>query len=816
MPRRLLARLSRLTNREYLYSIFFSLINYLVIFSFFKSFVLHEDERISSQSSSHFHLQLRPPTIVMEKRSLQIAHARDTTITTRLPPELWFLILRYATYPPFPWSCTSSTDSPSSLDACDRHYDSHQNTTLPFHIRLANYSSQLHWKSSLTRVCKDWNVWSQQFLWEDLWIASAKDGKVLAGLISGKFHSRAEQGQAQALRTGREQIGSYPPLSADALITQRLDTRTDVDAGKEKHGFSLKRLRNRSVSKSSVITTHVHIHPHTPASFSPSRRKNIASYIKKLHIETPSLDRCCPSDLISILEKCERLEVFIDLRSVRSGFGFVDVGVGDRLHRNRTGVGKEKLPRDSERGMVGPGSIPQDHLFPQSRIPSSCDPILQTLLHPTTRTLKHLTFTNYKYDPDDFDGGVWFWEDVVSRALNGAQDASRASDLESLEVVMSTRGVGMDYGYGYVRRNRASTLLNRRFEPGLLTSLDLDVNHNPPLSLTLPSLHSLRIPLTSPTLLVIATWSLPSLQSLSLVSIDFTGWRRMGFKKFMEVHGGGLISFEIVGGGESGEEEGWITERVNGIGHPTSSVQRQQNLHLPSTSPLLKHFICSTNASEWNWETPDWIAPHVLMPEHFGVERIGVWGLEDKLVGGDYDGMGNTLRIGRRRRTWTSSSRSRPSSHDDDEDRLLVERPFFMLQEQFGSLLRREAFPSLVCIRDMSWESDLIRRSVGIGCFSEPESSTVDPATPTSSAKRKQKGFKSLKETVASRFTRPIFSSAASSSIPSPPVSEPQPQMQFEPHSQSYKIRKFWLGVLERCNRRGVYIEDWMGRRVVA
>jgi len=206
------------------------------------------------------------------------------------------------------------------------------------------------------------------------------------------------------------------------------------------------------------------------------------------------------------------------------------------------------------------------------------------------------------------------------------------------------------------------------------------------------------------------------------------------------------------------------------------------------------------------------------MPEHFGVERIGVWGLEDKLVRGDYDGMGTTLRIGRRRRTmstWTISSRSRPFSQEDDEERLLEEQPFFMLQEQFGSLLRREAFPSLVCIRDMSWESDLIRRSVGIGCLSEPkpESSTVDPATPTPSNKRK---LKSLKETVASRFTTSIFSSSTSSSLPSSPIPATQTQEQFEPQSQSYKIRKFWLGVLERCDRRGVYLEDWMGRRIVA
>ena len=752
-------------------------INYFVIFSFFKSFFLNEDDH-------HSHSQLRPPTSTIAMDPTAPARA---PITTRLPPELWLLILRYATYSHFPWSSSFGDDSLEN------------STTLPFHIRRTNYASQLEWKASLTRVCKDWNVWSQQFLWEELWIASAKDGKVLLGLICGKrpqVNWSTEQGQAQGIRMGQGQVGT------DALTTQKWGAHK---IGKEKVGFNLKRLRDRSVPKSSMITTHIHIHPQTTPSFSLSRCKNIASYIKKLHIETPSMDRCCPSDLISILEKCERLQVFIDLRSVRSGFGFVDVGVGGGFHRSRIGVGKENAPTDPE---YVPGSIPERHLFPQSRNPNASDPILLTLLRPTTRhrpTLKHLTFTNYKYDADDFEGGVWFWEDVCG-ALNGA------STLESLEVVMSTRGVGMDCGYGYARD---STLLNRRFEAGLLTSLDFDVNPNPPpLSLTLPFLHSLRIPLTSPTLLVVATWSLPSLQSLSLVSIDFTGWRRMGFKKFMEVHGGGLISFEIVGGGESGEEEGWITEREDGVGHhPTSSVH--QNLHLPSTSPLLKHFICSSNASEWNWETPDWIAPHVLMPEHFGVERIGVWGLEDKVVrGGDYDGVGTTSGLGGRRRrrtlsTWTTSSRwSRPSSAQDDvqeEHLLLEEQPFFMLQEQFGSLLRREAFPSLVCIRDMSWESDLIRRSVGIGCSSDPElsSTTVEPATPAPSTKKKQKGLKTL----ASRFTRPTIPSTSSPT---------HTKIQFEPQSQSYKIRKFWLGVLERCDRRGVYLEDWMGRRVVA
>ena len=261
----------------------------------------------------------------------------------------------------------------------------------------------------------------------------------------------------------------------------------------------------------------------------------------------------------------------------------------------------------------------------------------------------------------------------------------------------------------------------------------------------------------------------------------------------MDVHGSGLIRFEIVGGGESGEEEGWITQREHSI---PANLRQQQHLHLPSTSPRLKHFICSSNASEWNWETPDWIAPHVLMPEHFGVERIGVWGLEGKVARGrgtDYEGVPI-------RRTRHSTIFNDFSSTTQDEEHLLEEQPFFMLQEQFGSLLRREAFPALVCIRDMSWESDLIRRSVGIGCGLVSSSSSE--SSDAIDTKKKQKG---LKKTLASRLTR-------STSTTTPPAIQATSEIQ----TQSYKIRKFWLGVLEMCDQRGVYLEDWMGRRVVA
>ena len=271
----------------------------------------------------------------------------SATDQPRLPPELWFLIFRYATYPPFPWTTSSSND----------YYQN--STTLPFHIRLTNYTSELKWKASLTRVCKEWNIWGQEFLWGDIWIASANDGKFLVGLVGG----HQEEGP----------VASLP-----------VDTHKSAPVGKQKQskvGFALKSLKRVR------DCPHSHL-PISPAP-SPSRRKNVASYIKKLRIETPSIDRCCLIDLMSILERCERLEVLIDLRSIRTGFGFVGVGAGRPVGFDWKGPPiKQHTPSHSER--------PGHH-----RIAS--DPILQALPQHQS-TLKHLTFTNYKHDPDDPQG----------------------------------------------------------------------------------------------------------------------------------------------------------------------------------------------------------------------------------------------------------------------------------------------------------------------------------------------------------------------------------------------------------------------------
>ena len=122
----------------------------------------------------------------------------------------------------------------------------------------------------------------------------------------------------------------------------------------------------------------------------------------------------------------------------------------------------------------------------------------------------------------------------------------------------------------------------------------------------------------------------------------------------------------------------------------------------------MPEFICNVDA-EWNWETPDCIAPHVLLPSHPGLEFIGVERLERRLIS-DAD-------------KWVWRRRSGHVSNEEEEH----EDPYFMLLQQFGSMLTEEAFPSLRFVRDMSWYSDIIRRSGRLQVDSSDSLSVLPP-----------------------------------------------------------------------------------------
>jgi len=114
---------------------------------------------------------------------------------------------------------------------------------------------------------------------------------------------------------------------------------------------------------------------------------------------------------------------------------------------------------------------------------------------------------------------------------------------------------------------------------------------------------------------------------------------------------------------------------------PNRQSSSPRAIPLAKWCPNLEEFICSADA-EWNWQNPDWIAPHTLLPNHSALRFIGIRDIDKRLL-------------------------------DDFSLAPNDNAPFFMLLEQIGSILRAEAFPNLRYIRDMTWESDVMRRHGG-------------------------------------------------------------------------------------------------------
>ncbi|KAH8829760.1 hypothetical protein DL96DRAFT_1590303 [Flagelloscypha sp. PMI_526] len=191
--------------------------------------------------------------------------------------------------------------------------------------------------------------------------------------------------------------------------------------------------------------------------------------------------------------------------------------------------------------------------------------------------------------------------------------------------------------------------------------------------ISLPALRTLKVTLDNNTFLVLSNWSMPSLTSLSVMSADFS-YASSGFTRFFEVHGQSLKQLEL-GHSSSSIEEHYLT----------APVSSQPLISLGEHCPNLKEFICSADA-EWNWQNPDWIAPHVLLPFHPNLELIGIRDIDKRIK----DDLSIALAL-------------QQGDVGQDDDAL------FSLREQLSSLLREEAFPRLQYIRDLSPEASWLR-----------------------------------------------------------------------------------------------------------
>ncbi|KAI0650902.1 hypothetical protein C8Q79DRAFT_998634 [Trametes meyenii] len=345
-------------------------------------------------------------------------------------------------------------------------------------------------------------------------------------------------------------------------------------------------------------------------------------FIRRLHIETPALERCAPADLRTILDYSPHLYIYSDHHSVQ---------------------------RSAYEDAPDPRCSPEE--------------ILKLVAHPKIR---RLSWTSY--------------DDVPFELRMAPLGSNLTTRLEYLE--LSTRSPSLP---------NLSTILS-----GSSSSSAGDFQHLQ-MNVHLPALRALKVSLDNNTFAVLASWDMPNLTNLSVMSSDFS-YTGEGFSRFFQAHGAKLTQLEL-GHSSSALEEYYLTTPQ----HLLALQQQNQNHHQPPVPlaewcPNLREFICSADA-EWHWQSPDWIAPHILLPSHPRVELIGIRDIDTRLL---EDPM-------------TPLDARQPYGADVDDklfDALLcadADTPCFPLFEQISSLLRRDAFPALRFVRDLSTESHRMR-----------------------------------------------------------------------------------------------------------
>ncbi|KAJ7127246.1 hypothetical protein C8R43DRAFT_957926 [Mycena crocata] len=520
-----------------------------------------------------------------------------------LPPELWILILEYSTWPGCPSSSSTSsalTSSSGSVTCSSSLSDTYgYESSLPSLELPTSFLSPAPTPASLAPRLAAYRK-------------SMRHKRALA-LVSKKWNGYAQ-----------------PVLYASVWIVRAAQAR----------------------ALALTLLCHHLAEPHSAASASTATATGPGRFIRRLHIETPALERCNPADLRTILDYAPGLDVYSDYRSVRRGVW-----------------GAEQLFAALAQG----------------------------------GGLRRLSWTNYD-DP----------------ALVGL----------GLGLGMGI-GLGMGHMGGrleYLELNFVSSVGGAPVGEGPKSVLEVVKGGQ---GLCLPELRTLKVTLDNATFAVLSTWAMPALRNLSVLSADFS-YASAGFRRFFTVHGAALRQLEL-GHSSAHIEEHYLTAPPASLpGNAANGGTGREGISLAAWCPNLEEFVCSADA-EWNWQHPDWIAPHLLLPAHPTVSFIGIRGIDTRL--------------------WDDYARRPLPQHGGAGG----EDMFFGLREQMETLLRREAFPRLRYVRDMSEGSDRMRR--GVVGLRVPEGGRGD------------------------RLERE-------------------------------RVVRFWEGVLGRCKEEGVWLEDWRGWNV--
>lgn len=502
---------------------------------------------------------------------LEVTVTIHTRCLPELPPEVWLHIFRFATeykstFHPFDFSLPkrfSSVDDgvdDSDYESSTISFMSFPHSHTHFDMRLRAYFSMMTFKLLLSLVCKRWYKIAQDLLFESIWINRPFQATLLARVLSSSC------------------VSSPSPSASSSSL--------------------------ESVSDN------------------PFRFDTKGRFIKRLHIETRTMDRCSPEDLRIIIDHAPCLIAYTDYRSIRR-------------------------------------SVYQSNNYTAGR--SSPKELFNALVH-NQSTLRNLSWTNYE--------DLQFHQHLPRMISRG----NIADSLEFLELTFCSSSAE-------IIRNNVFQQLSSLHPPTSSSSLPSSSLIPSSSPLTLPRLQSLKLPLDNPTFSVLASWSLPSLQNVCVVSADFSYASGQGFCSFFRTHGDKLLQLEL------GHSSSVISEHILTIpvaddlnnSHAAFS-SRMKSVRLADWCPNLVQFICSADA-EWNWENPDWIAPHILLPSHPNLEMIGIRDIDKRLK----DDMHTPVNA--------------------------FENPFFMLLSQIETLLQRESFPRLRYIRDLSYESDQMRQS---------------------------------------------------------------------------------------------------------
>ncbi|EED83853.1 predicted protein [Postia placenta Mad-698-R] len=206
------------------------------------------------------------------------------------------------------------------------------------------------------------------------------------------------------------------------------------------------------------------------------------------------------------------------------------------------------------------------------------------------------------------------------------------------------------------------------------------------MNVSLPSLCALKVSLDNATFASLASWDMPRLTKLSMLSSDFC-YTGAGFAQFFHAHGSKLTQLEL-GYSSSPMDEHYLTTPRHILNtQQTGAAGVRRPIPLADWCPNLREYICSAD-SRWHWQTRKWITPHILLPAHPNVQLVAIHDVHKRLLD-DLD--------------FSSAS----VSVDGDT-------AYFKLFEQMSSLLCRDAFPNLRFIRDLSVKSHCMRTDCGV------------------------------------------------------------------------------------------------------